>query len=329
MPKSNTTSRIDDADIDRAKAVRVADVAVARGLMLKRAGRELIGPCPLCAGTDRFSIHADKDVFNCRACGGKGGGAISFLMWIDGVGFREAVEALIGPAQVNRVPPVYLAAPASKGSKDHDRHQRKKAAWLWSQRLPITGTIAETYLREARGIAAGPLPVTLAFLPPSKPAHFPAMISAFAMADEIEPGVLGEPRGVEAVHLTLLRSDGSGKADAKPNKMMIGSPSGKPIVVAPPNDLLGLAITEGIEDALSVHEATGLGAWAAGSAPHMGKLDGVEPDFSDSAIPDFVECVTIFADADADQQGERNASRLAERLDARGIEVTIEGLGDE
>ena len=42
------------------------------------------------------------------------------------------------------------------------------------------------------------------------------------------------------------------------------SPSGRgagglPIVVAPVNDSLGLAITEGIEDALSVHEATGFG----------------------------------------------------------------------
>jgi hypothetical protein len=45
-----------------------------------------------------------------------------------------------------------------------------------------------------------------------------------------------------------------------------------PIVVAPLNDLLSLAITEGIEDALSVYEASGLGVWAAGSAPHMAKL---------------------------------------------------------
>jgi len=91
-------------------------------------------------------------------------------------------------------------------------------------------------------------------------------------------------------------------------------------------DLLGLAITEGVEDGLSIHQATGLGVWVAGSAPHMGKLDGVKPDFSDAVVPDYIDSVSIFADADADHQGERNAKRLAERLRARGIEVTIEGL---
>jgi len=107
---------------------------------------------------------------------------------------------------------------------------------------------------------------------------------------------------------------------------MIGSPSGRPIVIAEPTDLLGLAITEGVEDGLSIHQATGLGVWVAGSAPHMGKLDGVKPDFSDAVVPDYIDSVSIFADADADHQGERNAKRLAERLRARGIEVTIEGL---
>lgn len=41
---------------------------------------------------------------------------------------------------------------------------------------------------------------------------------------------------------------------------MIGRSKGAPIVLAPLNDLLGLIVTEGIEDALSAHQATGLGA---------------------------------------------------------------------
>ena len=49
-------------------------------------------------------------------------------------------------------------------------------------------------------------------------------------------------------------------------KKIIGSPAGLPVIVSPVNDLLGLAICEGIEDALSVYAATGLGAWAAGGA---------------------------------------------------------------
>ncbi len=196
----------------------------------------------------------------------------------------------------------------AKNSGDYEHRQHEKARWLWSQRQPITGTIAETYLRQARGITC-PLPPTLAYLSPRKPAEYPAMIAAFGLCDEVEPGVIIAPRDVIAVHLTLLRPDGSGKAEARPNKLMIGSPNGKPIVIAPPNDALGLAITEGIEEALTRHQVLGLGAWAAGSAPHLGKLG--------DAVPDLIDCVSVFADAD--QQGQRNSTLLADHLNARGI----------
>ena len=43
-------------------------------------------------------------------------------------------------------------------------------------------------------------------------------------------------------------------------------------------------------DGLTAHQATGLGAWAAGAARFMAKLA--------AAVPDFVEAITIFAHAD-------------------------------
>ena len=48
-------------------------------------------------------------------------------------------------------------------------------------------------------------------------------------------------------------------------------------MLAPMNDLLGLAITEGVEDALSIHAATGLGAWAAGAASRLPALADAVP----------------------------------------------------
>jgi hypothetical protein len=195
------------------------------------------------------------------------------------------------------------------------REQHRKAAWLWSQRQPINGSIAERYLRDARGITCE-LPPTLAFLSPCKPEHHPAMIAAFAMPDECEPGKLAEPRDVQAVHLTFLKPDASGKADIPNQKISVGSHEGLPIAVAPPNDRLGLAITEGIEDALSVHEATGLGAWAAGGAHFM-------PALAD-AVASYIECVTIFAD---DNEVGRNAAhKLAGALPERSIEVAVAGV---
>src|SRR4029079_3698084 len=68
---------------------------------------------------------------------------------------------------------------ATTGLLAAERRQHGKAAWLWSQRLPIIGSIAETYLREARGYHREIIPATLGFLAPAKPGHHPALIAAF------------------------------------------------------------------------------------------------------------------------------------------------------
>jgi Toprim domain len=183
---------------------------------------------------------------------------------------------------------------------------------LWRRRLPIEGSPAETYLREARGYT-GPLPSTLGFLP-GLVEHPPAMIAAFGIPLESLPGELTiEDSAVRGVHITRLRSDGRRKAGTDRDKFMIGRSTGAPIVLAPLTDALGLAITEGIEDALSVHEATGLGVWAAGSASRMSALA--------SSIADYVECVTIVADSD--EMGRSNAQKLAEALSSHDCDVRV------
>jgi hypothetical protein len=71
--------------------------------------------------------------------------------------------------------------------------------------------------------------------------HPPAIIAAFGVAHELEPGVLAITEDlVRAVHLTRIKGDGSGKADDR-QKMMIGRPMGSTIVLGlrafaqPPN----------------------------------------------------------------------------------------------
>ena len=145
-----------------------------------------------------------------------------------------------------------------------------KAAWLWSRREPISENCpAGLYLRRTRRYH-GPIPPTLGYFPP-KGKHPAAMIAAFGFCDEPEPGVINPPAIVAGVHITRL-TPGGGKAPIDPVKIMLGPMSGLPIVLAPVNDGLGLAITEGIEDGLSVSEETGLGVWAAGSAGNMSKI---------------------------------------------------------
>ena len=145
------------------------------------------------------------------------------------------------------------------------------------------------------------------------------MLAVFGMPDEIEPGVLClRDDQVMGVHLTLLKPDGSNKADVSPNKIMVGPSNGWPIVLAPTNDSLGLIICEGVETGLSLYEATGCGVWAAGSAGRM-------PALADK-VPSFVDCVTIAAEADT--AGLRGAMQLAERLKARRIHSDLRIFSD-
>jgi hypothetical protein len=209
-----------------------------------------------------------------------------------------------------------LRREAESRDQDYAAHQLTKALSLWRHRRPIAGSPAETYLREVRAYA-GALPATLGFLPLQKKSAHPAMVAAFGIPDEPEPGklVIAEHQ-VRGVHLTLLALDGRGKAEVERNKLFVGSSSGWPIVLAPPNDLLGMVVTEGIEDALSAHQATGLGAWAAGSAGRMPALA--------ERIPSHIDCITVCADDDA--AGQHGANTLADALTGRGFEVLLESV---
>jgi hypothetical protein len=187
-----------------------------------------------------------------------------------------------------------------------------KARWLWGKRAPVTGSIAERYLRDARGYG-GRIPATLGFLP-ARGKHCPALIAAFGFALEPEPGRLCiADQEVRGVHITRIRADGSGKAGTSHDKIMVGGSLGSPIVLAPANDLLGIAIGEGIEDVLTAHEITQLGAWTAGSASRL-------PALAD-AIPPYVSAVTVLVDDDVD--GRKWASVFADRAESRGIEVRL------
>jgi hypothetical protein len=191
------------------------------------------------------------------------------------------------------------------------------ARWLWHQRVPIAGTIAETYLRSARAYG-GPMQPTLGFLP-TNGTYPAALIAAYGIPTEPEPGVLSvADEAVVGVHLIKLRPDGSDRLRDNPNcKITIGRGSIGPIVLAPPNELLALVIAEGVEDALTAHEATGLAAWAAGGASRMPTLAGL--------IPSYIECVTILVDDD--DAGRVNSHKLADRLRDRDIEVRLTSRG--
>ena len=269
-------------------------------------------PCPVCGPDRRDPANRVRPVlrvwlvddrfgtFFCARCGVKG------EAFAEGSGYRR----------IDR--PVFRQARAASEARERieiaDRQEVARA--LWRRRLPLPGTIAEHYLRNVRGYR-GAIPDTLGFLRP-RDTHPPAMIAAFGLPDEPEPGRLVlHDAAVQGVHITRLASDGGGKA-GDPAKVIIGRCLSAPIVLSAMNDSLGLAVTEGIEDGLSIFESTGLGVWVAGAAGRMPALA--------TTIPRYADTVSIIADGDA--AGQRAAHDLAVRLRDRSIDAEIINLDD-
>lgn len=199
-----------------------------------------------------------------------------------------------------------------------DAGQLAKARAAWARSVPFQGTPVEPYLR-GRAITC-PLPATLRGLPPRHGREPGAMIAPFGLATEPEPGVLAiSLDAVQGVHMTFVEADGRPAhiriGDQLQRKITLGRNHDVPIMLAPPGDGLGLVIAEGIEDALSVHQATGLGAWAAGSAGRLPKIA--------RHVPDYIDRVTLIEDDN--DRGRRGCAGLAAALHARGIEVLIHG----
>jgi Toprim domain len=313
MEMTDAPRLVDPSLIEAAPEADIVAMAKRLGAQLKpvRATKwKWAGPCPGCGGTDRFALNPELRIFNCRGFGG--GDTIAMVQHARGLDFVEAVELIVGKQLTSATREVSNKAPTKSPASDADKSDGR-ALWLWRQRQPIVeGRPPWVYLRQARGYL-GPIPPTLGYLP-ARDGYPPAMIAAYGLAREPEPGVLAiSDADVRAVHVTRLAPDGSAKAGGEHDKITIGSPLGSPIVLAPPNDGLGLAITEGIEDGLSIHAATGLGVWAAGSASYM-------PALAD-AVPSWMDCVTVVGDQDDD--GVRYGSELVSKLKARGFDTRL------
>jgi hypothetical protein len=323
--------------VDQARACDMIKVAQAHGAKLSRYGHggEYVGACPVCGtGRDRFSINSKKGVFNCRVCGKGGQGPVNLEIFLGGCDFTTAVKTLTNTVSLSgkRLPTAKNSEAAIAHERERDEaEQHEVAQWLWAQRQPAAGSAVETYLR-ARGYV-GEIPPTIAYLP-ARGEHPHAMISAFALPNEIEPqedalptGELGAPLMVRSVHLTKLKPDGSDRIREKQGKIIIARPRGLPIAISSITDGLSLVITEGIEDALA-YRAAGFAAWAAGSAPFLPALA--------EHIPDYITTLIVEQHVDDDEKAQHAVARLHELLrerpvreGERPIEIIVREAGDK
>ena len=80
--------------VERARKVPIEHVIGQRGIRLS-GKTDRNGPCPVCGGTDRFSINTSKGVWNCRQCG-LGGDVINLVQHLDSIDFIAACTRLAG-----------------------------------------------------------------------------------------------------------------------------------------------------------------------------------------------------------------------------------------
>src|SRR5207249_5566087 len=107
----------------------------------------------------------------------------------------------------------------------------------------------------------------------------------------------------------FLNREGTGKAPAEPQKMMLGPCRGGSVRLAPPSTVL--MVGEGIETCLAAMQGTGLPAWAALSTSGLRGLD----------LPNEVRDIIVLADGD--NPGEVAAQDCGRRWKREGRRVRI------
>jgi DNA primase len=146
---------------------RVSIVEVVSGYVaLKKSGRNYSGLCPFHQEkSPSFTVNEERGLFHCFGCG-LGGTVFTFLMRIDKLEFREAVEQLAKqagialPAASARDPGVELRGSMLRANEAAQEYYRSV---LWSSR----GKVAREYLA-SRGVAPTMIErYGLGFCPPS------------------------------------------------------------------------------------------------------------------------------------------------------------------
>jgi hypothetical protein len=283
--------------IDLAKSIRVEDEIARRGgLGLRRSGPELVGPCPQCGGRDRFAINVRKQIFLCRGCG-VGGDVIDMVQHLDGCEFKTAILTLAGttarkPAATIVKPPVSVNGTTAKALR------------LWDDASPITGTLAEEYLRR-RGLEPPEDDEALRYYRgcPFGDSRFSCLLALYRDIHTNEP---------KAISRTAL-----GQGGMKIGRKALGPVMGCAVKLdADENVTLGLHVGEGVETMLTARLRGLRPAWALGSAGAIKSFPALSG----------IESLTIVVDHDAPDKNGREAGQdsalaCSERWTAEGREV--------
>ena len=260
-------------------------------------------PCPVCRG------HSGLPTGQGRRCWGYSDGEwaicnreqVAGRLSDKGYGYHHRLhgDCNCGVAHGGWVPPV---VPARSSGRSNGAYARA----LWEQAVDAQGTVVETYMK-SRGITA-PAPAALRFHPSLKHRDSGKVLPAMVVAVTTWPGTY-----VVAIHHTYLRPDGSTKADVDPDKMSLGPIRGGAVCLGPLAPKM--AITEGIEDGMTILQETGMSVCAATSASAMRSM----------VLPDLPMAAEVVVCSDSDPVGQRAAWVATERCisEDRTVHVAI------
>lgn len=329
----------DDIRIADAKALGMVEIMRLLEITgLKRSGAEWVGPCPICAGTDRFGVNTRKGQFLCRRCGGKGD-EIGLVMFVRGLEFKAALDWLCGPihemSEAEReVRRQRDKANADRKAREAEQYRAKaigEAKAIWDAGLP-QHQMLRAYL-DARGISPALLPgiPTCLRLAPALPYMVPNWVPVSGVKwIEIHRGpamlaaVQGQDDRLCAVHRTWFDLDQpQGKArilhpvtgEVMPRKKIWGAKKGGAIRLRRGADENAtLIMGEGIETTLTAAVADvwpGAHFWAGVDLGNMSgqrvsgrglKFAGI-PDLEDGEAfvpPPWVKRLIFIKDGDSD-----------------------------
>jgi hypothetical protein len=329
----------DDGRLDQAKAIPMAEVIDRLGVAsLVRAGGELVGPCPVCGGRDRFGVNVSRHVFTCRHCD-VGGDQVALVQHVLGCDFRAALAYLVGDADVALDPAEVARRKARAESARADaqaRAARERAAAIraareiWNAGVDAEGTPVRAYLVR-RGFDEARLrrvPGCLRYH-----AALPYMVRGADGWHQIHIGpamlaAVQAPDGsIAAVHRTWIDLDQpKGKAkilhEGTPMqaKKVLGSKKGGAIRLSTPRGAQRMVMAEGIETTLTAGVARvwpGAAYWAGVDLGNMAgrrilsgtgmKYAGV-PDLEDAQAflpPPWVQHLIFIQDGDSAPQSTR------------------------
>lgn len=264
-----------------------------------------LAPCPICQPEGRRDQRGlsvkDTEGRTLVCCHKSGCGALEILAACKGRGLISGNGPSVQRSQIE-------IDREREAWRSRANKKQKYCDDIFAQAVPITGTLAQTYLeyRGISGLQGNKIKKTLRFHPSLYHArskqNLPAMVARIR-------GAQGRAMGL---HRTYLRADGLGKADLQGGaKMMLGAASGGAVRFGPDQSVIALA--EGIETALSVSLASRLTVWAALSTSGLKGL--ILPP------PPVAEVIIICADHD--DAGLAAAEQVAGRFEADGRAVSI------